>query len=378
MIFRFKKLLTTLALGMAFLACSTASAKERWEGFWLPEGVSSYSSSVDNLFYFVLVLTGVVFIATEGCLLVFIWKYRKQEGQKSFYTHGNHTLEMIWTITPAVTLIFIALIQARTWNEIKDPSGFVDKDPKSTIDDYVHVQLFAEQFSWFFRYPAIVTDAKTPGKKEYKYGVPGTFTEERMLTVPKNKKIIVEMTSKDVIHSFFLPYMRLKQDVVPGMMIRCWFDASKSTAEMRETRPRMMLRSPGGLNAEGKFEMPLKDMEWDYPIICAELCGIQHYQMWGKVRVLEQNEYDEWCKAERKKFTKDADGNVELEEATNFAHYWQVDPVTQQRIYGKVHEDDPDGFYNKRSALKFEAHHDDGKHDSKHGDETKKPDEHAK
>ena len=361
MIFRFKKLIATLALVMAFCACTTACAREKWEGYWIPEGVSSYSKDIDNLFYFVLILTGVVFVATEGALIVFICKYRKQEGQKSFYTHGNHTLEMIWTITPAVTLIFIALIQARTWNQIKDSSNFVDKKPDASINDYVHVQLFAEQFSWFFRYPAKVADST--GKMTYKYGVPGTFTEERVLTVPKGKPIIIEMTSKDVIHSFFLPYMRLKQDVVPGMMIRCWFDASKSTAEMREDRPQMMLRHPGKI-IDGKFETPLVDTQWDYPIVCAELCGIQHYQMWGRVKVLEQKEYDAWAETERKKFMKNKDGDVEQEEATNFAHYWQVNPETQQRIYGKVKEDDADGFYNKRTALTF-AHHEEAKKEEK-------------
>ena len=85
MTFRIKKLLATLALAAALCIGSSASAKEKWGTYWLPEGVSSYSADIDNLFYFVLVLTGVVFIATEGCLVVFLIKYRKQEGQKSFY-----------------------------------------------------------------------------------------------------------------------------------------------------------------------------------------------------------------------------------------------------------------------------------------------------
>lgn len=366
MIFRFKKLFATLALAAALCACTTASAAERWkvDGFWLPEGVSSYSKDIDNLFYFVLVLTGFVFIATEGCLIVFLVKYRKQEGQKSFYSHGNHTLEMIWTITPAITLIFLALIQARTWNHIKDSANFPDRKENASISDYVHVQLFAEQFSWYFRYPAIVTDAT--GKKSYKYGVPGTFTEDRILTVPKGKPVIVEMTSKDVIHSFFLPYMRLKQDVVPGMLIRCWFDANKTTEEMRVDRPKMMLRDPFG---------KLQDKEWEYPIICAELCGIQHYQMWGRVRVLEEADYEKWIESERKKFVKNKDGDIEQEEHAIFAKYWQVNPDTQQRIYGKAKEDDADGTYNKRTALVFKEHSEHaekGEHAEKKESEEKK------
>ncbi|MEI6231907.1 MAG: cytochrome c oxidase subunit II [Planctomycetota bacterium] len=374
MIFRFKKILATLALAATVFGCSAASAKEQWEGWWLPEGVSSYSASIDNLFYFILALTGVVFLITEALLLVFVIIYRKQDDRKSFYTHGSHTLEMVWTITPAVTLIFIALVQARTWNTIKSADGFPDHKANPNIEEYVHVQLFAEQFSWYFRYPEIVTDKD--GKKSYKYGVPGTFTTDRVLTVPKGKTIIVEMTSKDVIHSFFLPYMRLKQDVVPGMMIRCWFDASKTTAEMRETRPEMMLRHPGKMvekpSGEKVYETPLVNKVWDYPIVCAELCGIQHYQMWGRVKVLEQAEYDAWRAGERAKVVKDANGDIAQEEQPIFAKYWQVNPETQQRIYGKSKEDDADGTYNKRSALVPTVHHeehgaakkDDGKKDA--------------
>ncbi len=345
---RYKKWIATLVLGVALGVCSAASAKDSWERPWLPEGVSSYSKDIDSLFYFILGLTTFVFICTEGALIVFLVKYRKKEGEKSFYTHGNHKLEMIWTITPAVVLIVIALIQAKTWSQIKDSTSFPDKN-SATIDDYVHVQLFAEQYQWTFRYPAIVTEKDMTGvnREVYKYGVNGTFTEGQRLTVPKGKPIIVEMTSKDVIHSFFLPYMRLKQDVVPGMQIRVWFDANKSTEEMRVDRPQMVLTDPKGKP---------QDLEWDYPIMCAELCGIQHYNMWGRVIVLEQKEYDAWRKAESKKAMKDADGNSEKPEAEVFAKYWEVNPETQARIYGKSKESQDTVEYNKRTALENKTH----------------------
>src|SRR5436190_1027671 len=165
------KLMTALALLLGLCFCGGAQAADRWkDSLWLPEGVSSYSKDIDALFYGILILTTAVFIATEGCLLIFMVKYRKREGEKSFYTHGNHKLEMIWTITPAITLIVIALIQARTWNQIKDAKNFPDHD--KPISEYVHVQLFAEQFDWHFRYPAVVDKKDKDGKvtgKEYRY-----------------------------------------------------------------------------------------------------------------------------------------------------------------------------------------------------------------
>ena len=355
---RFRQLLSFGAIVSGLFLCTGAHAADRWKGsYWLPEGVSSYSSDIDSLFYFILILTGVVFLATEGALLVFLVKYRKKEGEKSYYTHGNHKLEMIWTITPAIILIVIALIQARTWNDIKDPSRFADHN--KPIDQYVHVQLFAEQFDWHFRYPSVVDKTDENGKvvmrdgkpeKAYKFGLPGAITISKRLVVPKDKPVIVEMTSKDVIHSFFVPYMRLKQDVVPGMIIRCWFDAKKTTLEMREDRPKMMLRNPHG---------ELVDSTWDYPIVCAELCGIQHYQMAGTVEVLEQKDYDEWLAKTAKDYAVDANGDpVKFAELAIFKNYWKVDPVTGLRLYGEDYD-------NPRTILKFPKHEEGGEHGEK-------------
>lgn len=311
---RLKKVLFMLLPVIGCLFGASAFAAERyWEGWWLPEGVCSYDNEIDSLFYGILVLTTVVFILTEAVLLVFIFKYRRKEGQKSYYTHGNHLVEMIWTITPALILIFIALYQAKTWNIIKDSSSFKEKedDPKT-----VKVQLMGKQFSWFFRYP----------NKDGKFGAEGGFTTERDLYVPVSRPVIIEQTSIDVIHSFFLPYMRLKQDLVPGMQIKVWFDASKTTEQMRDpekfglkgvNRPKMTMLDP---------KMIRKEREWNYPIVCAELCGIQHYQMWGRVFVVTDAEYDKWLTERR------AEG---LDEADIFAKFWKVDPKTGGRIYGE-------------------------------------------
>ena len=318
--FKHKHWLTILALALGMgLSSSALAAPPFWEKCWLPEGVCTYDKDIDALFYGILILTGFVFLVTEVVLLAFMVMYRKKEGQKSYYTHGNHKLEMIWTITPAVILIFIALVQAKTWNIIKDPHTFMSH---AADEKTVNVQLFCKQFSWFFRYP----DAQG------KFGTEENVITEKNLVVPVNTAVIVEQTSADVIHSFFLPYMRLKQDAVPGMQIHCWFDATKTTAQMRETRPTMTMLNPRGI---------LEEKTWDYPIACAELCGIQHYQMAGKVTVLTQPEYEKWLENERKQFK---DGKAEPEPML-FDKYWKVDPKTQQRIYGGESE-------NSRTAFK--------------------------
>jgi len=245
---------------------SASAAEKKWpiEGYWLPEGASTYAAEIDGLFNAILYLTGAVFVITELLLVYFLIKYRHKDGRRAVYTHGSHKLEMIWTLTPALILAVIALYQREAWNNIKNPP--VDSP------DNVHVQLYGEQFQWNFRYAG--NDGKWGTKDDIR--MPGT------LYVPVGKKIIIEQTSKDVIHSFFLPYMRLKQDLVPGMYIKIWFEATKTTADMQSRRSK----------------------EWNYEIVCAELCGNNHSEMKGVLHVLPQVEYDAWLKKTSEEYAK--------------------------------------------------------------------------
>ena len=87
---------------------------------WLPKDVSEHGQSIDSLFYFILALTGVVFVVTEVILFWFMWKYdasRRPEG--ATYLQGSHTLEVVWTIIPAATLLFLAIYQMNAWADVK-------------------------------------------------------------------------------------------------------------------------------------------------------------------------------------------------------------------------------------------------------------------
>jgi len=305
------------ALGLAVLASGSAMGAERhWnpEGLWLPEGVSSYSGDIDRLFYGILYLTGAVFVFTEALLIYSVIKFRRQPGRKSVYSHGNHTLELIWTITPALILFGIAIIQKGTWDTIKSDI------PK---DDVVNVQLFAQQYNWNFRY----------ADPDNKWNTKAAPLPQSTLYVPVNKNIVIEQTSKDVIHSFFIPNMRLKQDVVPGLHIKVWFKALKTTEEMRKGTDLLPAGRPDAvspsdvpydvvfnqlndeqkavLSKQGKIQADLdmgtfaleasgkkisKVEQWDYEIACAELCGAEHSQMRGVLKVLPQAEYDKTMK----------------------------------------------------------------------------------
>ncbi|HYG78730.1 MAG TPA: cytochrome c oxidase subunit II [Planctomycetota bacterium] len=290
-----------LLLGVALCAgmSTSAFAAGKWpnaEGYWLPEAASTYAEKIDGLFYAILWLTGIVFVVTELLLLVFIIKYRKQEGRRSIYTHGSHKLEMVWTLTPALILAVIALVQRGTWNEIKTAPA--------DGPDVVKVQLFGEQFQWNFRYAG--NDGKWGTKDDIR--LPGT------LYVPKGKKVVIEQTSKDVIHSLFLPYMRLKQDLVPGMWVKCWFEATKSTAEMQAKRSK----------------------EWNYEIVCAELCGNGHSEMGGLLFVLEPAEYDAWLKKTSEEFAKG-----EWDTLEKLWSKWPVNEDGTRKIATKVATEEP-------------------------------------
>jgi cytochrome c oxidase subunit II len=211
--------------------------------FWLrlPEGVSSYSGKIDGIFSLVLWITGIIFILVEALLIFFVLRYRHREGRRAHYTHGNNRLEVIWTIIPAFICVVLALLSRRSWAEIK----------QQMPADAMQVEILAEQFAWNIRY------AGPDGKLETADDV----VTLNQLHFPVGRPVVATLRSKDVIHSFFLPEFRVKQDAVPGMSTRIWFDATRT----------------------GHWE-----------IACAELCGLGHYRMKGFVTVETPEEFQKW------------------------------------------------------------------------------------
>jgi cytochrome c oxidase subunit II len=210
---------------------------------WLPENVSTYGDQIDRLFYGIYYLTTATFFIVQITLLVFVFLYRDRPGRRATYTHGNTTLEIIWTAVPAVILAVLALVSRSTWAEVKETQ------PPS---DY-QIRISGKQFNWEIAYPGAD-------------GQLGTADDVKMdndFHVPVNKVVRVQLQSQDVIHSFFVPQFRLKQDAVPGRSIPVWFKATKA----------------------GKYEVP-----------CAELCGFGHSGMRGFVYVDPPERYDAWAR----------------------------------------------------------------------------------
>jgi cytochrome c oxidase subunit II len=211
--------------------------------FPFPENISSYGADIDFMFTVITILTGVTFVLVEVALVVFLFKYRHKEGRKAFYSHGNATLEKVWTIATAVIVLLLGAWSWPLWLRIKDPNRF----PAADLEIGIHVK----QFEWNIQYPGA----------DGRLGTADDFTKRNQLHIPVNAKIRGTLESEDVIHSFYLPNFRLKQDAVPGMKIPVWFEATKT----------------------GNFE-----------IACAELCGLAHYRMKGAVTVHTAEEFQTW------------------------------------------------------------------------------------
>jgi len=211
--------------------------------WWLPENVSTYGRDIDWLFHLIYYITGITAILVFVTMIVFLVMYRDRPGRRARYTHGNTTLEIVWTVVPSLILVILTFLSVPAWSRIK-----MAAPPAS---DFV-LQVTAKQFNWQVTYPGPDGKFGTADDK--------TFLDE--MHVPANKVVHVHLRSQDVIHSFFVPQFRMKQDAVPGRDILQWFEATKV----------------------GKYELP-----------CAELCGFGHSGMRGWVYVHDAADYQKWA-----------------------------------------------------------------------------------
>lgn len=307
-----------LALAGWLLLPSSASAGISF-GKLVPNLNFAYGNTIDSLYSIIFWIVTIIFIGTEGAIVLFIILYRKRDGHKAHYTHGNKFAELTWTLIPTAILVWLAIFQQSTWAFIK-----ADMPPASESN---MVQVFAEQFAWNFRYAG----------PDDKFGTPDDIMTINQLHVVVGKKTVVHLSAKDVIHSFFIPYARIKQDAVPGMLNRLWFEVDKipcwdlknqemvffSPDEIKEKKVALdgfafkadTINITGikkyhydpladaktvPLLYEGKIEdRPIAEAEYvqhHLEIACAQLCGLGHYRMIGYAVVDTPETYDRWMK----------------------------------------------------------------------------------
>jgi cytochrome c oxidase subunit 2 len=211
--------------------------------FQLPENISTYGARIDDFYILITWIVAIVFVAVWITLGWFLVKYRHREGARALYLHGNHKLEWIWTLATAAVVFAVGLSSFPLWQEIKNPNRF----PAPGLE----LIVAAKQFEWNFSYPGA----------DGQIGTADDFVRRNQLHIPMGVPVRVTLTAEDVIHSFYVPEMRLKQDAVPGMQIPVWFQATKTGS---------------------------------YVMGCAELCGLQHYRMRATVTIHTPEEYARW------------------------------------------------------------------------------------
>jgi cytochrome c oxidase subunit 2 len=238
--------------------------------WWLPTGVAAAAARIDHQFAFTYLVMGIVFVLAQCSLGYVVWKYRDRgDASKAVYSHGNTNLEMVWTVLTAILFVGLNLMGSPIWAaERFQPAG----------DGALPVEVTGMQFAWYFRYTgpdgkfgltspklmdassgseaAIGLDTSDPAAKDDV--VTGT------MVLPVNREVDLTLRAVDVIHSFFVPNFRFKQDAVPGLAIHMHF-------------------TPNQIG--------------DYEIACAELCGLGHYKMHGVVKVVSQEDFEKWLTA---------------------------------------------------------------------------------
>lgn len=205
--------------------------------FWMPRQSSTIASEIDYAWYVVYYLDIFMFLGLMIPMFYFIRRYRRRtdNDKVSSVTH-NTTLEITWTIIPSIMVIALFFVGLKGYL-------MASVAPANAME----IRTTAEMYMWTFTYP-------------------NGNTTVNELVVPKDKPVKLLMSSKDVLHSFFVPEFRVKQDVIPGTYTTLWFQP----------------------NAQR-----------DTILFCTEYCGVGHSEMMAKVRVMEQKDYDVWLETGR-------------------------------------------------------------------------------
>jgi cytochrome c oxidase subunit 2 len=210
--------------------------------WWLPENVSTYGQDIDWLFHLIYWITGLTFVLVAVCFVAFLVLYRDRPGRRARYTHGNSTLEIVWTVVPALILVVLTFLSVPAWSRIKMQMPQTD----------LVINVTGKQFNWEITYPG----------PDGKFGTADDKTLLDEMHVPINKPVRINLRGRDVIHSLFVPQFRFKQDAVPGRDIAQWFEVTKP----------------------GKYEAP-----------CAELCGFGHSGMKAWIYAHTPEDYAKWA-----------------------------------------------------------------------------------
>lgn len=191
---------------------------------------SNFVTTTDNAFFFIIGISVIFLVGITGTILWFMYRYNQKRNPVATQMHGSNTLEIVWTVIPTILVLIMFFY------------GWAGYSPmKNAPDDAMKIKATARMWSWMFEYEnGIKTDT---------------------LYVPVDKPVTLDLISLDVIHSFYIPAFRVKEDIVPGRGNKIWFIAQK----------------------EGSFEL-----------FCTEYCGLSHSYMFTDLKAMPQKDFDAW------------------------------------------------------------------------------------
>lgn len=252
---------------LAFIAGTPTLAFEWWDHLWW-RGVtdsSTFSRDVDLVFYYIFWSSTAFFVILMGLMFYFAVKYRRRPGVAPEWSPSHNTaLELTWSIVPTILLGIMFF-----W-------GLAAYIPMKVVPaDAEVIHVTARKWAWSLVYD----NGATPQETEVIANMPGP-----VFALPVNRPTKFIMSSQDVIHSMFLPSFRAKRDVFPNFYTTQWVQPTTITHAWDETEQKFLLTHP--------------ELNTGYYLACAEYCGDQHSQMWGRVMVLSDADYQAWKAAQ--------------------------------------------------------------------------------
>ena len=248
----------------------------------LPIAACKTGENYDLMFKYTIIVTGIVFFATQFVLFYFCFLYQDKGNKRStfFFAHSNK-LEIIWTTIPAIAMAILVAIGLRNWYDVTSVAP-----AEATV-----VEVVGKQFNWLVRYPG---KDKELGKRDFRkiddannvlgldwsdpHNMDDIISQNGELHCVVNKPVKLLINSRDVIHDVGLPHFRMKMDAVPGITTTMWFTPTITTAEMKQ-----ITHNP----------------DFVYEIACDQLCGKGHYSMRGTIIVESQADFDKWIASQQ-------------------------------------------------------------------------------
>jgi cytochrome c oxidase subunit 2 len=232
----------------------------------MPLDASAHGGRLDETMLYIHILMAVLFVGWGLFYIYCLVRFRSRRDHKADYTGvKSHVSSWLEGAVAVIEALFLLVLAFPIWSEVK-------AKPPSEDEADVVVSVIAQQFAWNMHYPGadgvfgrrdigLVTDDNVWGLDRNDPHAKDDITTINQLNLPVDKMVLVKLTSQDVIHSFFLPQMRVKQDAIPGMEFPVYFK-------------------------------PVMTGNWE--IACAQLCGLGHYRMRGMLNIQTEAEYEQW------------------------------------------------------------------------------------